>query len=465
MLQKTIDTVNKGTGKFHLIDARIDQHLARGYIDLVHQMEDLFPHLRRALHDESVVVGVGNDAGKALVHLAGAGKILACLIARGSGGCGTRDACGTRCGGRARCGAKGTGERRRKFGCAICAELVYRGVRRKRVAVAAPGTKAACTRTERIELAVVSLETLAGALERAAQAAPEATATVAAIKLCEHAADDFGSAVLELVNVIRDGADGETHGDVELGDPLFHLREDTGVGCDGEHQIDTVNGEEANGRGLVIQSVGAENGVELFDQLRGAAILRDEGLHALPGKGIGIEEIDQLRGALHVARVVFDHQQVGWKVADHGGALTQERFDDVLHFGRRHVLEEDEVQQGALIIGKLFHVHLRRDGQVRNFSGRRDAVKISHLHHGKAVHAEDGFKDGPHVFGADGAIGVDGNAAALDARIQNVIDVEISREDIDHLKQRRVGQIEPARHRGWRSSGHRRGGRRGLRQE
>ena len=65
------------------------------------------------------------------------------------------------------------------------------------------------------------------------------------------------------------------------------------------------------------------------------------------------------------------------------------------------------------------------------------------MHHDQIVHAEDGFKDGPHIFGADGSVGIDSDGAgAGDARIEDVVDMKIARQDIDHIEQRRVRQIE-----------------------
>ncbi len=83
--------------------------------------------------------------------------------------------------------------------------------------------------------------------------------------------------------------------------------------------------------------------------------------------------------------------------------------------------------------------------------GGNDAKDIADLDHRQTVHAQNGFEQRAEVDVAHRAVGIDRDRPAFDARIEDVVDVEILREQIDHLNQRRIVEIQSAGNRGGRS--------------
>ena len=83
----------------------------------------------------------------------------------------------------------------------------------------------------------------------------------------QNAADHFGSPVLQFIDIVRDGTDGQAHRNIEFGDPLLDLYKHAGVGRDGQYQIDAVDGEKTDSRCFFIQRIGAENRIEFLYQV------------------------------------------------------------------------------------------------------------------------------------------------------------------------------------------------------
>ena len=94
-------------------------------------------------------------------------------------------------------------------------------------------------------------------------------------------------------------------------------------------------------------------------------------------------------------------------------------------------------------------------GQPRDLAQRNNALDVSHLHHGKSIDAKNHVKQRSCIHLLAISISVQ-HHAAFHARIQNVIDLQHAREDIDNFRERSVRQIQSARRR------RRHGGGRGL---
>jgi hypothetical protein len=88
-----------------------------------------------------------------------------------------------------------------------------------------------------------------------------------------------------------------------------------------------------------------------------------------------------------------------------------------------------------MVLGSVFG--LGRNGQMRNVGQRHDAVQIALLYHAESVDAQNGFQQRAGVDILGFAVGIQDHAA-LDARIQNVVDLELARQQVDHFGERSI---------------------------
>src|SRR5579859_1416494 len=219
-VERALDARRPGAGEVHLVHLGFDQHLSRRNIDLLDEVRNLLPLLRRALNQERVVERIGNDAR---VHHATAvathpthAHVHGRLVA-------TRHTCPETGGGlrveRLRPGAKRTGTHHARPICAVAAAPSR--VSSARVTAAGITANArACVST-----AIRAAETADAPAAEAAVACPVcAIAAVPAhpsIELHQGHAHDLRAAILEPINVVVDGADGNLDLHVELFQPLL----------------------------------------------------------------------------------------------------------------------------------------------------------------------------------------------------------------------------------------------------
>src|SRR5439155_20723593 len=168
-----------------------------------------------------------------------------------------------------------------------------------------------------------------------------------------------------------------------------------------------------------------------------------ERAHALSGERVAVEHRDQFHGALHVAAVIENDQQVRRIVGGHLRTFAQERLQQLFQVAYRGVLEEDHVHDDALIIRQIPGIDLGRIGQRCKHVDGNDAVQVADLYHGGAVDAQNRFHERHELSRLDLAVSMNGDSAA-DLRVQNVIDLHAPREDVDQLDQRDVVQQEAA---------------------
>ena len=92
---------------------------------------------------------------------------------------------------------------------------------------------------------------------------------------------------------------------------------------------------------------------------------------------------------------------------------------------------------------------------MRNLIQRNDAVQVALLDHSVTVDAQNCLHERPRVYVLNVAIGVE-NDTAFYARIEDVVQLQLARQHVDHFGQRGVVQRETTVRSG------RRGGRRRL---
>ncbi len=141
---------------------------------------------------------------------------------------------------------------------------------------------------------------------------------------------------------------------------------------------------------------------------------------------------------------VENQQQVGRHVGPRHRALADERRDQRVHLGHRGVLQEDQVEHDAVVERRRPLVDLRLNRQPRRVRQRHDAMDLPDRHHRESVDAQDHVEQRPQVEVFGLAPGVQVHAPAH-ARIEDVVDLQLPADGIDHFGERRVLKIQTSR--------------------
>ena len=160
---------------------------------------------------------------------------------------------------------------------------------------------------------------------------------------------------------------------------------------------------------------------------------------------IAVEHGHQLHQAAHAALAVEHEEKIGGAVNVDAGILALKRLQNLGQLVGSNVLEEDQIQHRSVVFRDAVGVRLRfrRYGEMRNIGERDDAIQLALLHHAEAVDPQNGFQQRARVDILRFAVGVEDDAA-FDARIENVVDLELLRQQIDHFGERRVIERQTA---------------------
>ncbi len=245
-----------------------------------------------------------------------------------------------------------------------------------------------------------------------------------------------GIAVLHAVDVVVQGTGRDSHFHVNLFNPIAHFIEYTRIGRHGDEDIYAIDRKEANGGRLFAESDALKDGFKFLGHIRRLAVANFKLAHALAGQHVAVEQRDQFHGAPHAAGVVQHNQQIGRLVANDLATLPKEGRNEAFNLFGRGKLQEQQIQDLALARGQILGAGVQRgaDGQLHGVRGRDDAVKISHLHHGGAIDAQNGFQYGPHLQCTNLAIGTDDHLTIYPG-VEDVIDLQTLGQQIDQLAQ------------------------------
>ena len=110
------------------------------------------------------------------------------------------------------------------------------------------------------------------------------------------------------------------------------------------------------------------------------------------------------------------HQEVARFVDPQNAAFREQGLQDFGHFAGRDVFKRHHLH----VVTRLQVAYLRRGAATQRAVERGNFVDAVFMHHGGAVHAQHGFKNGGHIGFADGLAGMDGDGA-VDARVNGVV--------------------------------------------
>ena len=124
---------------------------------------------------------------------------------------------------------------------------------------------------------------------------------------------------------------------VQFVNPLFDFLEHAGVGADDENGVDALDGDESDGGSLLGRRKRGEDVLQLLRQHGGEAVLDLQQTDALVVELFGVEQVNQLHCAAHIAAVIQDQQDIGRlddgvfrpfaeKGFEHGGDVAGERI-------------------------------------------------------------------------------------------------------------------------------------------
>ena len=244
---------------------------------------------------------------------------------------------------------------------------------------------------------------------------------------------------------------------VQLLHPFLNFGERAWVRSNRQNRADPVQGQKLH-RALIFappQRIGFEHLFQFLGQRARPAVLHFKCLDPLPGERIAVKQVHQFQGSPHIPAVVQHDQQIAWIVADQLRTITAERLQNFQHLARSHVTQEHQIQHHPLVFRNLRRVGFGdwRDRLPRHVGRRHDPEDIARLHHGQIVHPQNRFQQRAQVHRVHHAESVNGDRTAFYRGIQHVVDLQLPRQDVDHIQQRSIGQIQTS---------HRSRGRRGL---
>ena len=96
--------------------------------------------------------------------------------------------------------------------------------------------------------------------------------------------------------------------------------------------------------------------VQVLQQFRRQRVLDIEHADPFAVEGVAVKHGNEVHQAAHVTAAVHDEEQVGGGVGADHGAVIGELEEDLADLFHGDVLEEDQVQHGAVIFGNVVGV-------------------------------------------------------------------------------------------------------------
>src|SRR5579863_9203873 len=134
------------------------------------------------------------------------------------------------------------------------------------------------------------------------------------------------------------------------------------------------------------------------------------------GKGIAIEQGNQLHQPGHVAPAVQNEHQIRGRIHFYHGIGVREFLDHLAELVDVDVLQKNQVEHELVVGGNFASIDLKRDRLADDIGERNDPVDLTLLNHTETIHAQNHVEQIAGIEILRLAVGVERDGA-FDARV------------------------------------------------